>query len=160
MRVAKDAVVSIDYTLIDDAGSVIDSSQGRAPLAYVHGRGQLVPGLEAALAGRVSGDQVTVTVPPAEGYGERDSGLVVAATRAQFTGVDHLEVGMQFQASEDGGPKLLTIVAIEGDTVRLDANHPLAGMALTFDVRIVGVRAATPEELAHGHVHDGDDHHH
>lgn len=160
MQVAKDAVVSIDYTLTDDAGTVIDSSSGRAPLAYVHGRGQLVPGLEAALAGRAAGDRVTVTVPPAEGYGERDPSLLVAATRAQFTGVDRLEVGMQFQANDAGGPKLLTIVAIDGDTVRLDANHPLAGMALTFDVRIVAVRPATPEELAHGHVHDGDDHHH
>jgi FKBP-type peptidyl-prolyl cis-trans isomerase SlyD len=162
MKIAKDTVVTIEYTLTDDDGDVIDSSAGRDPLSYVHGVGSLVPGLEAALEGRTAGDALTVAVAPAEGYGDHDPELVHVASRGQFAGIDDIEVGMRFQAKSDDETMVVTVVAVEGDQVTLDANHPLAGVTLNFDVKVVGVRQATAVEVAHGHPHgaDGNDHHH
>lgn len=160
MQVAPRTVVSIDYTLTDDEGSVIDTSQGSEPLSYVHGVGSIIPGLESALAGRVAGDRLEVQVEPAEGYGERDPDLVQDVHRSQFPAGADIEVGMQFQASGSGGPRVVTVVDVEGDRVTLDANHPLAGATLHFDVTVVGVREATEHELVHGHVHGPGDHDH
>ncbi len=152
-------VVSVDYTLTDDAGTVLDTSRGAEPLSYIHGIGQIVPGLERALDGHVAGDAVRVRLEPADAYGERDDGRVHRAARAQF-GAQPPEVGMRVEASGPDGTDVLTIVAVEGDVVTLDGNHPLAGMPLTFDVTIIGVRAATPQEITHGHAHGpgGADH--
>ncbi|MBM4247682.1 MAG: peptidylprolyl isomerase [Deltaproteobacteria bacterium] len=160
MKVAKRTVVTIDYTLTSDEGEVIDSSSGGEPLAYLHGVGNIVPGLESALDGRDQGESVNVKVAPGEGYGERDPKLVHRATRAQFQGIDELEVGMRFQARSGNEMTVVTVVAVEGDDITLDANHPLAGVTLNFDVRIVGVRPATPVELEHGHPHGADGNHH
>jgi FKBP-type peptidyl-prolyl cis-trans isomerase SlyD len=162
MNVAKDTVVTIEYTLTDDEGEVIDSSVGQDPLAYVHGTGSIVPGLEAALEGKSAGQAVTVAVSPAEGYGVHDPSLLHTAGRGQFPGVPNIEVGMRFRAGSEDESTVVTVVAVEGDEVTLDANHPLAGLTLNFDVKILGVRAATPNEIAHGHPHgdDGSDHHH
>ena len=160
MKVAKSTVVTIDYTLTSDEGEVIDSSEGGEPLAYLHGFGNIVPGLESALDGRDQGESVNVKVAPGEGYGERDPELVHRATRAQFQGIDELEVGMRFQARSGNEMTVVTVVAVEGDDITLDANHPLAGVTLNFDVRIVGVRPATPVELEHGHPHGADGNHH
>jgi len=156
MQVAKDTVVSIEYTLTDDDGDVIDSSVGHDPLAYIHGTGSIVPGLEAALEGKNAGDSVTVAVAPGEGYGEHDPELVHVAGRDQFPGVPDVKVGMQFRTGSE------QVVAVEGDSVTLDANHPLAGVTLNFAVKIIAVRQATANEIAHGHPHgkDGTDHHH
>jgi len=161
MQVADRTVVSIEYTLTDDEGNVLDTSVGGAPLAYVHGVGSLVPGLERALVGKGAGDEVHVRVPADEAYGEHDPELVAVAERAQFpAGVD-LRVGMQFRADDGGEERVVTVVEVDGDQIRLDGNHPLAGLPLTFDVRVVDVRAATEAELHHGHVHEpGDDHDH
>jgi FKBP-type peptidyl-prolyl cis-trans isomerase SlyD len=162
MKIAKDTVVTIEYTLTDDDGDVIDSSVGQDPLAYVHGVGALVPGLEAALEGKSSGEVIKVAVPPGEGYGEHDPSLVHVAERGQFPGVANIEVGMRFRAGSEDESEVVTVVAVEGDDVTLDANHPLAGMTLNFAVKILAVRQATANEIAHGHPHgsDGNDHHH
>ena len=161
MKVAKSTVVTIDYTLTSDEGEIIDSSSGGEPLAYLHGFGNIVPGLENALDGRDEGESVSVKVAPGEGYGERDPELVHRATRAQFQGIDELEVGMRFQARSGDEMTVVTVVDVEGDDVTLDANHPLAGLTLTFDVRVLDVREATADEQSHGHAHgaDGDEDH-
>lgn len=141
MQIADNTLVSIDYTLTDGDGEVIDSSKGREPLTYVHGTGQLIPGLEAALEGQSAGDDVEVEVAPRDGYGERDERLVQAVPRSAFQGVDRVEKGMRFQARADSGQaRLITVTAVEGDTVTIDANHPLAGKPLHFKVSVVEVR--------------------
>lgn len=153
MQIAKDTVVSIDYTLKDDQGSVLDTSEGKQPLAYLHGNGNIIPGLEKALEGKETGDELSVRIEPAEAYGERRDELTQAVPRDLFQGVDDLQVGMQFQAGGEGGGQIVTITAVEGDQVTVDANHPMAGVPLNFDVKVVEVREASEEEKAHGHAH-------
>lgn len=160
MKITNDSVVTIDYTLTDDSGKTLDSSKGKEPLVYLHGHGNIIFGLENALNGKQIGDAMKVTVAPDEAYGERNEDFIQTAPREMFKGVDEIQVGMQFQARSPMGMQLVTITAVNGDEVTLDANHPLAGMTLTFDVAIVGVRAATKEELEHGHVHGAGGHNH
>lgn len=161
MHITKHAVATIAYTLKDDDGEVLDTSSGREPLAYVHGVGSLVPGLESELEGKTAGDSLEVRIPPEEGYGVRQENLVQDVPRDRLPASPDPEVGMQLRATGDGGEEfVLTIVAIEGDTVRLDGNHPLAGVPLNFAVEVVSVREATAEELAHGHVHGPGGHAH
>jgi len=160
MQIAKHRVVSIEYTLTDDEGTVLDTSRGREPLVYLHGVGAMIPGLEAALTDKVAGDALEVRVPPAEAYGERDDGLIQQARRSQLQGVPEVEVGMQFQASGPEGRQIVTVIAVDGDQVTLDANHPLAGVPLNFAVEVVSVRAATAQELQHGHIHGPHGHDH
>jgi len=159
MQIAQHTVVSIEYTLTNDEGEVLDTSKDTEPLAYIHGLGQIVAGLEAALLGRSVGDAFQIRIAADQAYGERDPELVHTAERAQFGG-DDPEIGMQVQAEGPDGAETLTIVAIEGDVVTLDANHPLAGIPLTFDVTVVAVRAATKQELTHGHAHGAGGHDH
>jgi FKBP-type peptidyl-prolyl cis-trans isomerase SlyD len=160
MQVNKDKVVSIDYTLTADTGQVLDTSQGKAPLEYLHGAGNIIPGLESALEGKTAGEQVNVSVPPGQGYGERDDRMVQPVPRTAFQDIDKLEPGMQFQANTQAGPRLITVVGVEGDQVTIDANHPLAGQTLNFEVKVVGVRDATAQELSHGHAHGAGGHQH
>jgi FKBP-type peptidyl-prolyl cis-trans isomerase SlyD len=160
MSITRDQVVSIHYTLRDDAGEVIDRSAEGEPLAYLHGRGQLIPGLERELTGRSAGDRLQVKIAPAEGYGEYDRELVQQVPRRALKGIGNVRVGMQFQAQTPEGPRAVTITQLSGDMVTLDGNHPLAGKNLNFDVEVAAVRAATEEELAHGHVHGRGGHHH
>jgi FKBP-type peptidyl-prolyl cis-trans isomerase SlyD len=160
MQVNKDKVVSIDYTLTSDAGQVLDSSQGKAPLEYLHGAGNIIPGLESALQGKTAGEAVKVSVPPAQAYGERDERMVQPVPRTAFQGIDRIEPGMQFQANTQGGPRIVTIVGVNADQVTVDANHPLAGQTLNFDVKVIDVRDATQEELSHGHAHGAGGHQH
>jgi FKBP-type peptidyl-prolyl cis-trans isomerase SlyD len=160
MKVGKHKVVSIDYTLKDDDGTVIDSSQGGDPLAYIHGTGNIIPGLENALEGREQGENLSVSVAPGEGYGDRDDAMVQVVPRHLFEVESELQPGMQFQAHSDQGVSLVTITAVEGDQVTVDANHPLAGQNLHFDVTVVDVRDASEEELDHGHVHGPGGHQH
>jgi FKBP-type peptidyl-prolyl cis-trans isomerase SlyD len=160
MLIAQDKVVLIHYTLTDDAGKVLDSSASGEPLAYLHGQGNIIRGLEQALAGKQAGDKLNVRVEPAEGYGERDDKLVQQVPRRQFGGAK-VQPGMQFHAQTAGGhPRVVTVTRIQGDMVTVDANHPLAGEVLNFDVEVTDVRDATAEELAHGHVHGPGGHHH
>ncbi len=160
MQIAQDSVALIDYTLTNDAGDVIDSSQGGEPLAYLHGHRNIIPGLENALAGKVVGDSLKVSVAPAEGYGELNPALLETVPRNLFQGVDTIEVGMQFQAQTAQGMQVITVKAVDGDEVTVDGNHPLAGQTLHFDVTVTEVRAASAEELEHGHVHGVGGHHH
>lgn len=153
MKIAKNTVVTFDYTLTNDAGEVLDTSEGNAPLDYLHGADNIVPGLEKELEGKGVGDQLQVSVSPEEGYGARDEELIQAVPREMFQGVDELEVGMQFQAESSHGVHVVRIASIEGDEITVDANHPLAGETLHFDVTVRGVREATDEEIEHGHVH-------
>lgn len=154
MIIEKDRVVSIDYTLRDNSGNLIDSSEGSDPLEYLHGNGNIIPGLEKALAGKKAGDKLTCSIAAADAYGERDDSLIFKVNKSEFEGAD-IEVGMQFEAHGEEGAQIVTVVGIEGEEVTIDANHPLAGETLNFDVKIVDVREATSEELEHGHVHGG-----
>lgn len=160
MQVAKNKVISIDYTLTDAQGTELDSSQGRGPFAYIHGIGNIIPGLEAALEGKSKGDQVNAVIPPEKAYGTRDENLVQNLSRSQFDTDQEIQVGMQFQAMSEGGPRVVTVVSVDADNVTIDANHPLAGVTLHFDVTVKEIREASDDELSHGHVHGPDDHHH
>lgn len=156
-------VVSIHYTLKDDDGDVVDSSSGGEPLDYLHGAGNIVPGLEAAMIGRGIGDKFKVTVAPADGYGEVVGGGPRVVPRSAFPDEVELEEGMQFFVrGPDGEPFPVWVAGVKGDEVLIDANHPLAGENLNFEVEVVGIRDATKEEVEHGHPHgpDGHGHHH
>ena len=159
MNITNEKVVSIDYTLTGPDGQVLDTSQDRGPLTYLQGVGNIIPGLERQLEGKFKGDEVKITVPAAEAYGERDERLVQPVPRGAFKDIEKIEPGMQFQASGPGGAQgIVTVVNVEDSQVTIDANHPLAGVPLTFDVKVVDVRDPTPEEKAHGHAHGPDGH--
>ena len=160
MTITTNSVVLFDYTLTDDDKDIIDSSKDGGPLAYLHGEGQIVKGLEKAMEGRKVGDSFSVTVAPEEGYGLPDPAKVAVVTANQIEGGEELEEGMQLEASNEHGEQIVVVTKIEGDQVTLDGNHPLAGMTLHFDITIREVRSATAEEIAHGHVHGPGGHHH
>jgi FKBP-type peptidyl-prolyl cis-trans isomerase SlyD len=146
-------VVTFHYTLRDPQGRLLDSSAGSAPIAYLEGAGQIIDGLDEALRGLAVGVKQRVTVPAAKAYGERDETQVQRVLKALLPVEGALAPGDQFRAGEDAFAPVVTVVAVEGDDVLLDGNHPLAGVDLTFEVEILGVRAAQAEELAHGHAH-------
>lgn len=160
MQIGKNRVVTLNYTLRDERGTVIDTSTGRAPLAYLHGKGNIIPGLEEALDGKGAGDKLDVTVAPDRAYGLRDERLVQIVPRARFGEVEGLQPGMQVRANGPQGPRLVTVVRIDPDFVTVDGNHPLAGRTLHFSVEVAEVRKATHEEVSHGHVHGPHGHHH
>lgn len=154
MQVANNCVVAFHYTLTGEDGVELDSSKGKDPLAYLHGHGGIIPGLERELEGKAAGDSLKVTVEPADAYGEVNPELVQPVPREAFQGVDSIEVGMQFQAQGSNGQVQMVVVKdVSDETVTVDANHPLAGQTLHFDVNIEDVREASDEELEHGHVH-------
>lgn len=154
MNISDKCVVAFHYTLTNGAGETLDTSEGREPLKYLHGARNIVPGLEKALEGKSTGDEVKVEVQPDEGYGQVNPELVQTVPRAAFEGVDKIEAGMQFQAQGPSGQvQLITVKEISGDEVTVDGNHPLAGEVLHFDVKVEDVREATEEEVSHGHVH-------
>ncbi len=161
MKIANNTVVTIDYELTDEDGNVLDSSQG-GKFAYLHGANNIIPGLEDALSGKSTGDQVSVAVAPDEGYGDRDETKLQAVPRTMFPLNTDIQVGMQFHAEgPEGQAILVTIASVDGDQVTVDGNHPLAGVNLNFEVNIVDVRDATKDEIDHGHVHaPGHAHHH
>ena len=159
MKIEDSTVVTIEYTLTDDQGQVIDSSSRAAPHRYLHGARNIVPGLEQALTGLSPGDKVTVTVPPEQGYGSVQEDLIHTVPRSQFPD-GPIKKGMTFHAHSADGPSLLRVVDVAHQEILVDANHPLAGKTLNFSVRVVAVRAATPEEIAHGHVHGPGGHNH
>ena len=161
MTIKENSAVSFHYTLTDDDGQQLDSSAGKEPLAYLHGAGNIIPGLESALEGKSVGDAMVVDVIAAEGYGEIQKELIQEVPRASFQGVDEIEVGMQFEAQTgEGGTVPVTVVAVTDEIVTVDGNHPLAGKNLYFDVSIEDVRDASVEELEHGHVHGPGGHNH
>lgn len=156
MTITKDRVASIDYTLTGDDGQVIDSSNGRGPLEYIHGQGNIIPGLESALDGKKVGDSLKVSIKPADAYGEHNPKLIQPVPRTNFGNIQKIEVGMQFQARTPDGVHTVRVVKVDDDHVTIDANHPLAGQTLHFDVKVMEVRDARPEELEHQHVCHGE----
>lgn len=154
-------VVTLHYTLTNEAGETLDSSQDSDPLAYLHGADNIVPGLETALEGRSVGDRVTVTVPPEQGYGVRDDDGVQTVPRRMFPSEEEIVAGDEYVTKdEDGNPLPVWVVGADEETVTLDFNHPLAGETLHFDVTVVALREAAPEELEHGHPHGPHGHVH
>lgn len=151
-------VVTFHYTLRDPSGRVLDSSAGGEPISYLEGAGQIIDGLDEQLRSIAAGEKTRVLVPAKKAYGERDPAQVQRVKRAMLPVEGELNIGDQFQTDTDRYAPVVTVQAIEGDEVVLDGNHPLAGVDLTFDVQIVGVRAPTTEELQHGHAHGLDGH--
>ncbi|WP_420464839.1 FKBP-type peptidyl-prolyl cis-trans isomerase [Panacagrimonas sp.] len=160
MEIADRCVVSIHYTLTNEGGEILDSSQGSDALAYLHGSGNIIPGLESALVGKQAGDKLQVRVEPAQGYGERNEQLIQQVPRRAFQGINDVKEGMRFQTQGPNGPTSVMVTRVAGDMVTVDGNHPLAGQTLNFDVEIAEVREASEEELQHGHVHGPGGHHH
>ena len=153
MDIKKNRVVTIEYNLRDEAGRLLDSSEGGEPLVYLHGNDNIIAGLEKHLEGKIPGDAVDCNVPAVEAYGERDENLVFKVPKKDFGESAEIAPGMQFEAHGEDGAQIVTVVSVDGEEVTIDANHPLAGENLHFDVKVVDVRDATSEELAHGHVH-------
>ena len=156
MQISKNKVAAIHYTLKNNEGEVIDSSEGRDPLYYLHGAGNLISGMEEGLEGRNAGDKFTLKVTPEKGYGEVDPGMVQKVPRSAFGGQE-VKPGMKFSTNQGG---VVTVTEVEADNITVDANHPLAGVELNFDVEVMEVRNATDEELSHGHVHGPGGHQH
>ncbi len=154
LMIGDNAVVSIHYTLTDDDDAVLDSSEGAEPLNYLHGAGNIIPGLEKALVGKTAGATLKVSVAPEEGYGDVQPDLLQQVPLAAFQGVETVEPGMAFEAHDaQGNVRSVVVKSVDDETVVVDANHPLAGVQLNFDVEVVAIRDATDEEIAHGHVH-------
>ena len=162
MQIAENTVASFHYTLTSPTGEVIDASPSDQPMAYLHGAGNIVGGLEVALEGHEPGDKFEVVVMPEAGYGVKDAELIHVVPRAAFQGVADIQPGMQFETrgGEGVGPMVVTVTAVDADNVTVDGNHPLAGETLHFAVEVTHVRPATAEELEHGHVHGAGGHHH
>lgn len=160
MKISDNCVASFHYTLTDSTGKVLDSSEGQDPLSYLHGASNIIPGLESALVGKTVGDKLTVAVPAANAYGVRNDDLVQELPSSMFSGIEKIEVGMEFHAETEHGLQVVTVTNVDGDQVTIDGNHPLAGIDLNFAVEITEVRAATEDELNHGHAHGAGGHHH
>jgi len=152
--VKKGRVISLDFTLKDEQGEMLDQSTEGQPLEYLHGASDVIAGLEKALEGHQLGEHIRVVIPPADAYGEYEVSLVDEVSRDQFPGIDDIQPGMQFQTQmDDGAPMIINVTAVDGDKIIVDGNHPLAGMTLVFEVDIIDIREAAEDELAHGHVH-------
>ncbi len=153
MKIQKNSVVSIHFGVAEVDGNALDSTENGAPLEYIQGSHYLVPGLEAELEGKEVGDKFDIKLEAEQAYGPFQEELVQEVPRSLFEGIDEVEVGMSFHAESDQGPRTVEVTAVNDETVSIDANHPLAGMALQFVGEVVGIRTATAEELEHGHVH-------
>ena len=156
MKITKDKVASIHYTLRDKDGNILDTSSGREPLTYLQGAGNLIRGMEDGLEGKVKGDKFHLTIAPENGYGVKDSSLVQKVPRSAF-GTQKIEKGMQFQTNQG---HVVTVTETGLENITVDANHPLAGVELHFDVEVTDIRDASAEEIQHGHVHGPGGHHH
>jgi FKBP-type peptidyl-prolyl cis-trans isomerase SlyD len=160
MLIQKNKVVAIDYKLTNKDGELIDSSAEHGALYYIHGIGNLIPGLETALEGKTTGDSLKVAIAAKDAYGEKNDSLCQVVPRSQFESNEGVELGMQFEVETEEGELVVTVTKIDGDTVTVDGNHPLAGVELHFDVTVKEIREPSAEELAHGHVHGPGGHHH
>lgn len=149
MEIRQNRIASFHYTLKNPEGEVISASPEDSPLTYIHGTGSIIPGLERELEGKSQGDSFSVVVSPEEGYGQRNPSLVAVLKREVFHGIDEIEPGMQFQAQDSSGNlQVITVSQVDGNSVTVDRNHPLAGMTLDFTVDVVEVREPTEEELS------------
>ena len=148
MQIQQQKLVTVNYTLTDDDGSVLETTEGKHPLTYLHGLGTLLPSLEQALDGRSEGEQFTLSIPPERAFGEVDENLVQQVPRDAFQGVEDIQPDMQFEAQTSQGSRVVTVVDVDDENVTVDANHPLAGVTLNFDLKVEEVRDPTDEELA------------
>lgn len=161
LTIAHGRVVQFDYVLTNDAGEVIDQSEGRGPMTYLHGFGNIVPGLEKELEGLTSGDAKAVRVAPGEGYGEKVEGVDQRVPRDQLPPDMDVQAGMPLRAQgPQGQPMVVWIAAVDADAIVVTPNHPLAGEHLNFDVTVRAIRESSDEEKAHGHVHGPGGHQH
>jgi FKBP-type peptidyl-prolyl cis-trans isomerase SlyD len=156
MKIGKHKVAAIHYTLRDNTGSILDTSDGRDPLYYIQGMGNLIMGMEEGLEGKSKGDKFQIKVAPEKGYGTLDPGLVQKVPMSAFGGQE-VKTGMRFNTNRG---EVVTVTEVTSETVTVDGNHPLAGVELHFDVEVMEVREATPDEISHGHVHGPGGHHH
>lgn len=158
MKITANTVAAIHYTLRDNEGNVLDSSEGQQPLYYIHGIGNLIPGMEEGLEGKQKGDKFSIKVHPSKGYGEKSDEMIQKVPRAAFGDTQEIKPGMKFSTNHG---EVITVTHVGLDEITVDANHPLAGVELNFEVEVMDVREATADELAHGHVHgpEGHDHH-
>lgn len=160
MQIESNSVVTLHYTLKDNDGNIIDQSDDGSFL-YMHGAMNIIPGLENALAGKSAGDEISVKVSPEEGYGVKDDARIQEVPKDMFDSADEIQVGVQFHAQgPDGSAVVVTVIEVKDDAVVIDGNHALAGVDLNFEVKIVDVRAASEEEVSHGHVHGPHGHQH
>jgi len=157
MKVANDKVVTLEYTLRDAGGQVLDSSDGKEPLSLIHGRGSVFPAIEEAIAGHNMGERITLELTPEQAYGRHDHRLLRQVPRSNFRGDENIAPGMQFLRIIDGEKYIVTVSSVDGDQITIDANHPLAGRELHFDLVITGVRDALDEELRSGHIQELDE---
>lgn len=155
MKINKHTVASIHYTLKDNSGKVLDSTVGREPMYYLHGEGNLIPGMEEGLEGQEKGSKLELKIKPEKGYGVRDEKLIQKLPRSSF-GTEKVQKGMQFN-TDNGG--VVTVTEVNLNQVTVDANHALAGVELNFSIEVIDVRTATTDEIAHGHVHGPGGHH-
>ena len=155
MKIEKNKVASLGYTLKNAEGQILDQADKDSPFQYLHGAGGIIKGLEDALENKEVSDSFSVTITPENAYGERDEKLTESVPREMFEGIsdENLVAGAQFHAQTANGTQVITIDSVDGDTVKIDANHPLAGQTLHFDVDVLDIRDATEEEVAHGHPH-------
>ncbi|HEY1686000.1 MAG TPA: peptidylprolyl isomerase [Tepidisphaeraceae bacterium] len=160
MEIRKDTVVSFDYTLTNDKGEQLDTSQGGQPLVYLQGHQQIIPGLEAAMEGKQPGDHFSAMVQPADAYGVHDAALVQKVPLKMFPNDRPIMLGQEYRSQSEQGSFVVRIVEIDNENVTVDGNHPLAGQTLNFDITVREARQATKEELEHGHAHGPDGHGH
>lgn len=160
MKAEKDKVVTFHYHLSDDAGAALDSSRASDPLTILFGHGAIIPGLEQAMGGHEAGDRFNVSVPPEQGYGLRREDAIQRVPKKYFRDGDRLQPGMTTVISSKEGQRPVTVVKVGSSVIDIDLNHPMAGKALHFDIEIVDVRDASKEEIAHGHAHGPEGHHH
>ncbi len=153
MEIKKGCVVAMHYKLTNDQGEILDSSEGREPLKFLHGAGNIISGLDNAMVGKSIGDSFTVTVEPEEAYGVHHEQMIQTVPREAFQGIDDIQIGMKFNAETQQGPVAVTVTEVTEGMITIDGNHELAGVRLTFDVTIEDVRAATEDEIAHNHAH-------
>lgn len=159
-KIAQNSVVSLDYTLKNDAGDILDKSEN-GQFVYLHGANNIIPGLEKALVDKVLNDQFDIIIEAADAYGEKDDSKKQVVGREMFEADSPIEVGVQFHAqSPEGEMLVITVTDVTGDEITIDGNHPLAGERLHFSVLVKEIREASEEEIAHGHVHGPDGHHH
>ncbi len=153
MKVEKNKVVSMHYTLRDKGGKVVDQSESDGPLSFIQGIGNIIPGLERALEGKSIGDKFKITINPEDGYGDLNLELIGKVPRSNFDASEELELGLVFEVTNDQGTYLARVVELDDTHVVLDANHPMAGQILYFEIEVVAIRDASLTELSHGHIH-------
>ena len=160
MQIAEHTIVRFHYDLADEAGQPIESSREREPMAILYGAGNVIPGIEKAIEGRRAGERLQVTVPPAEGYGERREGLTQRVPKKFFNEARKLRPGDSTVLGSNQGPRVVTVLKSGETVIEADLNHPMAGRTLCFDIEIIEVREASAEEIAHGHAHEPGGHAH